>query len=77
MGPGFTSNNMPYMDASKQYNNFQPHQMAQQQQQQQQTHMGVFAQPMVQDMALQYGAQVKFHWIIAKNLINEVFCFVK
>lgn len=55
--------NIPYMDTNKQYNNFQ-----QQQQQQQQdqvpdsmpNQMSMFAQPVVQDMALQYGAQVYY-----------------
>lgn len=51
--------NIPYMDTNTQYNNFQ--------QQQQQvpdgmpSQMAMFAQPMVQDMAIQYGAQVIFY----------------
>lgn len=55
MNPEYPPKNMPYADSNKQYTNF-PQQQAPQQMLSNQ--MGVFAQPMVQDMALQYGAQV-------------------
>lgn len=47
------------MDPQKPYTNIP------EQQPMQQMNMGVFSQPMVQDMALQYGSQVVFFKIIS------------
>lgn len=58
---------IPYaMDTQKSYTNIPQQQMLQ-------TNMAVFSQPVVQDMALQYGSQVVFFVVSLLNFFNTQF----